>query len=110
MQNNISVMEILKEFKAELKKLYGNKLKNVILYGSYARGYDNEESDIDLAIILKGNILPFKEIDRMTEIACDIDLKYDTLLSIHPVSEDDFSTLMTPLLVNIRDEGVQVWT
>ena len=108
MQDNISLMKILREFKAELKKLYGNKLKNIILYGSYARGYGNEDSDIDLAIVLRGNILPFKEIDRMTEIACDIDLKYDILLSIHPVSEDDINSLMTPLLVNIRDEGVQV--
>jgi len=101
-------MKILREFKADLKKLYGNKLKDIILYGSYARVEENEDSDIDLAIILRGNILPLKEIDRMTEIACDIDLKYDTLLSIHPVSEDDFNSLMTPLSVNIRDEGIQV--
>ena len=108
MQDNISIMKILREFKADLKKLYGNKLKDIILYGSYARVEENEDSDIDLAIILRGNILPLKEIDRMTEIACDIDLKYDTLLSIHPVSEDDFNSLMTPLSVNIRDEGIQV--
>lgn len=108
MQDNISLMEILKEFKSGLKKLYGSKLKNIVLYGSYARGEENEDSDIDLAIILKGNILPFKEIDRVTEIACDIDLKYNILLSIHPVSENDFNSLMTPLLVNIRDEGVEV--
>jgi predicted nucleotidyltransferase len=108
MQNNISLMRILGDFKAELKNLYGNKLKDIILYGSYARGEENEDSDIDLAIILKGNIKSFEEIDRMTEIACNIDLKYNVLLSIHPVSEDDYNSRMTPLLINIREEGVRV--
>ncbi len=108
MQNNITIMRILEEFKAELKNLYGNKLKYIILYGSYARGEENEDSDIDLAIILKGNIKPFEEIDRMTEIACNIDLNYNILLSIHPVSEEDYNSRITPLLVNIREEGVRV--
>jgi len=43
----------------------------------------------------------------MTEIACDIDLKYNILLSIHPVSEEDYNSRMTPLLINIREEGVR---
>ena len=108
MQNNLVLIRILGEFKAELKNLYGNKLKDIILYGSYARGEENEDSDIDLAIILKGNIKSFKEIDRMPEIACDIDLKYNVLLSIHPVSEENYNSRMTPLLINIREEGVRV--
>ena len=47
MQENIN--PILEEFKTALKKLYGNKLKNIILYGSWARGKAKEHSDIDLA-------------------------------------------------------------
>ena len=38
----------LQEYTNEIKEVYGCHLKNVILYGSYARGDQNEESDINL--------------------------------------------------------------
>lgn len=39
---------ILGEITDNIKDLYGSKLKKIILYGSYARGHQDEESDIDL--------------------------------------------------------------
>jgi predicted nucleotidyltransferase len=106
MQETVEIIEILKEFKTNIKKLYGDKLSKIILYGSYARGEQTEDSDVDLAIILKGDIRPFKEIDKMTAIAGEIDLKYNILLSLHPVSEKDYEYSKTPLLLNIHDEEV----
>jgi len=64
----MNIRKILEEFKLELKKLYGTNLKKIILYGSCARGEETTYSDIDLVVILKGKIFPFKEIDRMGEI------------------------------------------
>ena len=104
----LKIKKILIEFKEKLIELYGAKLKEVILYGSYARGEETEDSDIDLAIVLKGDIRPFEEIDRMTNIAGDIDLKYNILLSLHPISEKIYINRKTPLLVNIREEGVLI--
>jgi predicted nucleotidyltransferase len=34
----VKIKEILREFRAELEKLYGDRSKNIILYGSWARG------------------------------------------------------------------------
>lgn len=102
----LKIKKILIEFKEKLIELYGDKLKDVILYGSYARSEETEDSDIDLAIVIKGDIRPFEEIDRMTNIAGDIDLKYNVLLSLHPISEKDYINRKTPLLMNIREEGV----
>ena len=106
MQETVEIIEILKEFKTNIKKLYGDKLSKIILYGSYARGEQTEDSDVDLAIILKGDIRPFKEIDKMTSIAGEIDLKYNILLSLHPVAEMDYESCKTPLLLNIHEEEV----
>ena len=106
MQDTVEIIEILEEFKTNLKKLYGDKLSKIILYGSYARGEQTEDSNVDLAIVLKGDIRPFKEIDRMTAIAGDFDLKYNILLSLHPVSEKDYDSCKTPLLINIHEEEV----
>ena len=54
--------EAIKEFKKDVKKLYGNRLKHIILYGSYARGSATEDSDIDLLIVLEGKTKPGKKL------------------------------------------------
>jgi len=64
--------EAIEEFKREIKKLYGNRLKHIILYGSYARGSATEDSDIDLLIVLEGEVKPGEEIDRMIGIVTEI--------------------------------------
>ena len=102
------IHKILQEFKAEIEKLYGRKLKNIILYGSWARGDATEDSDIDLLVTLEGEISPGREIDRMIDIITDINLKYDVLLSVLPVSENDYGRVKSPLLLNVRQEGVSV--
>jgi len=97
---------ILKEFRERAEKLYGNRLKNIILYGSCARGQATQDSDIDLAIVLDGDVIPGKEIDRMIDMVTEINLKYNVLLSIYPVSEENYNTINSPLLMNLRREGV----
>jgi len=42
----------------------------------------------------------------MTAIAGEIDLKYNILLSLHPVAEKDYESCNTPLLLNIHEEEV----
>jgi predicted nucleotidyltransferase len=102
----MKIKKILKEFRQEIEKLYGKRLKDVILYGSWARGEAKEESDIDLLVVLKGEIMPGKEIDRMIDIITEINLKYGVLLSVFPISEEEYSTLNSPLLINVRKEGM----
>lgn len=105
---NTGIKKILKEFKKELKKLYGTRLKNIILYGSWVRGEATEDSDIDILLVLKGKITPGKEIDRMIDIITEINLKYNTLISVYPISEKDYFNVNSPLLMNIRREGTSV--
>jgi predicted nucleotidyltransferase len=97
---------IIKEFKEKNEKLYGSRLKGIVLYGSWARGESTEHSDIDLAVILEGEVIPGKEIDKMIDIITEIGLKYRTLISVYPVSENIFYTTKSPLLINIRKEGI----
>jgi len=99
---------ILKEFKQELKSLYGERLNNIILYGSYARGEATKESDIDVMIILKGSVTPGKEIDKMIDVITDINLKYETLISVFPVSNENYLNVKSPILINVRREGIAV--
>lgn len=104
MQANIK--PIIEEFKARVQKLYGKKLKNIILYGSWARGMAKEHSDIDLVVILEGVVRPGKEIDRMIDIITDLQLKYNALISVYPVSEKKYMTVKSPILLNVHREGI----
>jgi len=105
----MKIEHILKEFKRRIAELYGQRLKKVVLYGSYARGQANDEhSDIDLAVVLEGDINPCREIDRMIDIITDINLEYNVLISVYPVSEKNYHKFNSPLLLNLRKEGVYV--
>jgi len=102
----MKIEKILKDFRGEVKKLYGRKLKSIILYGSWARDAATEESDIDLLIVLEGKIAPGREIDRMIDIITELNLKYGVLISVYPISAEDYFTVNSPLLMNVRKEGV----
>ena len=96
------------ELKKKLKKLYGRRLKDIILYGSWARGEATEASDIDLLVLLKGKVIPGEEIDRMIDVITEMNLDYGVLISVYPVSEENYATLNSPLLINVRREGIAV--
>lgn len=98
--------QIIKEFKGEIEKLYSERLRKVVLYGSFARNQAHQGSDVDIAVVLKGRVVPGEEIDRMIEIISDINLRYSILISVFPVSEWDYENVRSPLLLNVRREGV----
>ncbi len=99
---------ILSEVKKELKELYNDNLVDIILYGSYARGDYNQNSDIDLLVVLKNIKSIGSEIDKIVGAIYDINLKYNTLISVVPVSYKDYKNINSPLLLNVRQEGVLV--
>ena len=102
----MEIEHIVREFKQKISELYGARLKKIVLYGSYARGQANDEhSDIDLAVVLAGTVEPCREIDRMIDIITDINLDHDVLLSVYPVSENDYHSVNSPLLLNLRREA-----
>ena len=102
----MEIEHILKEFREKAEKLYGKRLKSIILYGSCARGQATQDSDIDLAIVLEGDVVAGKEIDRLIDVITDINLSYGVLLSVYPVSEENYRSVNSPLLLNLRREGI----
>jgi len=102
----MEIRRVLEEFRKKVGKLYGERLRDVILYGSWARGEATEESDLDLLIVLEGEVIPGREIDRMIDIITEINLKYAVLVSVYPISEEDYHKVNSPLIINVRREGL----
>ncbi|MFN0085141.1 MAG: nucleotidyltransferase domain-containing protein [Blastocatellia bacterium] len=99
---------ILNEFRQALAAIYGERLDRVILFGSQARGDALEGSDIDLLVVLSGDVYPGKEILRTGGIVSQISLKYDVVLSCLFFPAERFRREQSPLLRNVRREGVTV--
>ena len=97
---------VLEELQQALINFYGDRLSKLILFGSQARHESTADSDIDILLILKGEISPGDEILRLSVLKTDLNLKYNELISIVPVSETDYKSRPTPLLENIRREGI----
>ena len=102
------INKILDELKKQLLSIYGERFSKLLLYGSYARAEAWEGSDIDIAVVLKDDVLPVKEIDRLIDLITNINLEYDVLISVYPVSERSLRMIKSPLLINIRKEGLPV--
>jgi uncharacterized protein len=97
---------VLRDLKAGLQDLYGDRLANVLLYGSQARGDAGEDSDIDVLIVLKGELRPGEEIRRTSYLIAELSLKHEVLLSRLFTSEADFGERRSPLIENVWREGV----
>lgn len=104
-----TMMKIAKELKQVILNYCPNTEK-IILYGSYARGDNTEESDMNILIVLndsRQNIHKYRDI--ISEISSDLGLKYDILLSILIRDTNYFheGTKYVPFYKNIAREGIK---
>lgn len=103
---DIDLKELLIELKAGLQKIYGLSLKGLYLYGSYARGGQNWESDVDVLIVLDDFKSYCAEIDRTGQLGSELSLKYGVALSKVFMRESEWLHKQTPFLLNVREETV----
>lgn len=80
----------------------------MVLYGSQARDDAVFASDIDVLVVLRGTVSPCEEIARTINDVADISIEYDEVIACVFVSEDEFERERSPLLLNVRREGVPV--
>lgn len=106
-----NIKESIQKFTIEIQKLLGERVKKVILYGSYARGDYNSDSDIDIMILTD---LTDDEIDyyrrKISELAYDIDFEnnFDIMLSpvIKNIEKFNYWLNALPFYMNVQKEGV----
>lgn len=104
-----SVAGLTNEFLIEIKKLYKERLNKVILFGSYARGEQREDSDVDYLVVLNDEeIKTLKEISFISPVTSSLGLKYGLWVSAIPVSLKKMDRSMSVLSENIEEEGIVV--
>ncbi len=102
----LRIGKLMKELKAGLIRIYGDRLKAVYLYGSYARGDYRQGSDVDVMILLSDYKNYWEELRRSTELASDISLEYDVTVSRLIMKDIQWKESDMPVLRNIHKEGL----
>jgi predicted nucleotidyltransferase len=103
---NDKIKAILTELKSRFQEVYGDRLVQMVLYGSQARGDADAGSDIDVLVVLKGPVRPGEEIERTGDTVSDLSLQNNEVISCFFMDGERFNHRPGPLLINIRKEGI----
>ncbi len=104
----LDLTEVAAELRKGLKALYGSRFRDLLLYGSYARGDQREGSDVDLLALLDGPVITSREISRIAKISAPISLDHDLVLSVLPVNQEAYRKGDTVFLQTVRQDAVRV--
>jgi len=94
-----------------IKRSFERDVKDVVLFGSVARGQVDEDSDIDLLVLLKG-AGPRDMTDRLYEVVYPIMLASDTVITVMILSNSEFLAMVaegSDFARGIIDEGIQLY-
>ena len=97
---------ILEELSREIKKIYQEKLSQIILYGSQARGEAQIDSDVDILIVLKKPFNYSEELEKTSQLIADLSLKYNTLISRSFIDKQRLTSDNSPFIRNINKDGI----
>ena len=100
----------LKEFLTKLREQHGSEVVLVSLFGSKVRGDFDEESDIDVLLVVETRNSQLWE--DVVEIETDLMLKYDAVISSLIMGRDNYEwhrQHRAPLYRNIEREGMELW-
>jgi predicted nucleotidyltransferase len=100
-------LEITSKVREELKRIYGERLRGVYLYGSAARDQLTPDSDIDIAIVLDKLTNRYAELKRTSKIGSDLTLETSTLVMFLFVDETDFRNGRFSIHRAIKEEGIR---
>ncbi len=100
--------QVARDVARDLRRVYGDRLRSVLLFGSWARGDAHPESDIDLLVVLDRVESVWDELRRMDPVLWRHSFDNDTVVTALPVSSADLAERRRPVLVRAQAEGLVV--
>lgn len=106
------VQEELEKVKKALKKILGEHLKKILLFGSYARQDANQESDLDLVVLTDLEDTDLKEkSDAIRNRCADLFIEYSVLPTVMLRNEQQFleRSQYVPFYMTVKEEGIPLY-
>ncbi|MFQ6052589.1 MAG: nucleotidyltransferase domain-containing protein [Candidatus Hydrothermarchaeota archaeon] len=100
---------VVEEFSSRVLRELGDKVDSIIVYGSVARKNATKESDIDILIISDEKS---KIEDRVSDIRAEIDLEYDTLITLIYLTPKELEHRIrvgSPFIEDVLTQGVVLY-
>ena len=101
-----TVRAALSDAASALRRLYGRRLHRLVLYGSHARGEAHPESDVDVLVVLDGEVDFMVEARRLLDVQIGGLNHHELLLSLMPVPVATFEDDGHPLMMHVHADGV----
>lgn len=93
---------------ADLRELYGERLRQVLMFGPRALGEGGPEMDVELLVVLADLECPWSELARMDEVLWRHTERSGVTVTALPVSRTEFGSPTTPAVLRARAEAVRV--
>ena len=103
--------ELLKIIADTYREVYGKKVVKILLYGSFARGDNNEFSDVDIVALINDDRKDIQAaLKDVWEVSSELELKYDVIVSPTAIPIEEFEKYKNdlPYYKNINNEGVEI--
>ena len=98
-------LRIAEEAARQLKAVYAERLRRVVLFGSWVTGEPHEESDVDLIIVFDRIENRARERDRLVDVLYDLEVKSHRAIQAFPVSEAGALSGQQPFVAAALREG-----
>ena len=102
---------VMQEMVKCYRTYFGDRITGIFLYGSYARGDYDDESDIDITAVVKGNRIELQDkLKKVWDYSADIGLEHDVIISPTVIPYDEFEKYknILPYYMNIVKEGKRI--
>jgi predicted nucleotidyltransferase len=106
------INNLLGQYVEVVREIYGDRLKSVILYGSYARGDFRPDSDIDIMILADLTEMEIEEFGRQLSWSTyDFNEEHETDIKPIAKSAAHFKKWqgVYPFYTNVQQEGVELY-
>lgn len=107
-----TLQALMQQYVSCIRQIYGSHLRQVILYGFYARGDNNAEVDIDIMILLDISDIDIKKYrHQLSDITFDFNMDHDTDIKPIAKNEEHYQKWMDiyPFYANINRDGVTLY-
>ena len=100
---NVDILNSIEKYINVVNKHY--KVNYIILFGSYAKGTNNESSDIDIAVVSSDFSDTLDDQVELMKLTIDIDLRIEP----HAITIEEFNEVDTPFIDEIIQTGVELY-
>jgi len=100
---NIDILNSIEKYVKEISKYYD--IDYIILFGSYAKGTNHNDSDIDIAIVSRDITDSFDDGAKLMSLTWGI----DTRIEPHAINTEDFNVVDTPFIDEIIQTGIEIY-